>query len=608
MKAGIKNKFVNSENCYEIIKRLERNSNDSNQLRNNILEYFKNKSVLANYGSYRVYQIYDVSFDQRPENTFINYKDENGNLQEISLYNYYQKQYRITVRKDQFLFIYKNKRDDSEIHLIPELFSMTGMDEENRNNERLKMEMLNKSRLKAEDRARTTLGIKNMFLNEERPKKNKKTPKQICNEWGFEPRDLADFEGTTLNPPVISYSEGMKSNVSRGKFNHQKVYKMPMSFQEFDENSFLVFCSRNDRNNALKFLSNLESSSGRIGIINRNLNKSRIVQINNDNEREWIEIVKDEIYNEKKNSKVQKTFLFIVNNYNKRFYNSLKKVLREKGILSQFIQGTSVNKPLTVSSNIFLQILAKSGGLIYKIDFHNKLQESPCAIVGIETNSTAVSVVLSNNRDFSEYYSEFRILKNESNVSKEVQVADCIVECLNILISKFQIKCKDKELNKLFIYRAGTNEFGNKKIIDIEIPRIENLLEKYKNLRYNIALVVTKQDLKLFTDSYNGYNYPGEGIVIDKGLTKPNEFEFYLLPTNGTGTPTYFKVVKVHGLEKMPKDIYYEMTNNLCYYFWNWSGAIKVPACLKFAEKQLTFIDQNSNDTGEYLKDKPHFI
>ena len=604
MRAGIKNKFINSDNCLRVIKNIERNGGNVKQ---NILDYFVKKSIMVQYGNYNVYEVYDVSFDKTPTDCYIeDYTNLDGNREQMSLLNYYAKKYAINVRPDQPLLVHR-KKGGNEIYLIPELCHMTGMDEETRNNERLRQEMLKKARINANERIDATKMIKKMFYSTDKSKINKKSSVEICNEWGLEIRDIAEFNGNVLKPPVITYADNRVSRVERGKFRHQEVYKMPC--EEFTDENFTVFCNRNDRNSAYQFMDKLEQSSKQIGIRNRNLRKTNVVFIERDDIDSWQNSLKDEIYNQRNRNNRMMIFIIVVNNNNQRHYKKLKKLLNERGIINQFVKTQSISKPLTVSSNIFLQIFAKAGGRVYKIDFHEKLVESRSAVVGIETNSVGVSVVMSYDKNFSLYFNESRIFSNTSDLNKESYTAELIVECLGVLLNKFE-KYTNGKIDKLFIYRSGTNEFGNQKIIKNEIPKIQNLLngQIFENIRYKITLVVTKQDIKLFTKNHDNYSYPGEGIVIEKGLIKPNEYEFYLLPTHGTGTTTFFKIVAIRNLERMPRDIFHEMTNNLCYYFWNWSGAIKVPACIKMAEKQLSFLENDSNECGENLKNKPYYI
>ena len=78
----------------EIGKKYRGNMLDDNCQRE-IKEYFKGRTVVAQYGNYRAYRIGEVLTDKNLQNTSINYIDSDGKTTTISLKNYYQNQYKI---------------------------------------------------------------------------------------------------------------------------------------------------------------------------------------------------------------------------------------------------------------------------------------------------------------------------------------------------------------------------------------------------------------------------------------------------------------------------------------------------------------------------------
>lgn len=73
--------------------------------------------------------------------------------------------------------------------------------------------------------------------------------------------------------------------------------------------------------------------------------------------------------------------------------------------------------------------------------------------------------------------------------------------------------------------------------------------------------------------------------------------EFYLVPHNvgvGTCTPTSFKIV--YDNSKLPQEALIEYTYNHCFNYYNYSGGVRVPGCLKNAEKLSKLV-------GEHMKE-----
>ncbi len=78
-----------------------------------------------------MYQITDICFDLDPTNTFEQKKEE-----KISYMAYYLKKYNIQIKeKRQPLIHWRDKRNpNNEIYLVPELCSVTGLNEAQRAN------------------------------------------------------------------------------------------------------------------------------------------------------------------------------------------------------------------------------------------------------------------------------------------------------------------------------------------------------------------------------------------------------------------------------------------------------------------------------------------
>ena len=92
------------------------------------------------------------------------------------------------------------------------------------------------------------------------------------------------------------------------------------------------------------------------------------------------------------------------------------------------------------------------------------------------------------------------------------------------------------------------------------------------------------------------YQNPTSGLVVDEKVTQSNKFEFYLQPqyvNQGTATPCHYQVMYYDKSENEENDLKIEKLEKLSfylsYYYWTWSGAIRVPSLLKMSTTAMDF-------------------
>ena len=90
------NKILSSKTAYQKIMEIRFNNKEKSilDIRVAINNYFEShRTVLAKYGNLRTYKINLINYDKNPKNTSINIKDIHGNINSVSLTNYYRNQY-----------------------------------------------------------------------------------------------------------------------------------------------------------------------------------------------------------------------------------------------------------------------------------------------------------------------------------------------------------------------------------------------------------------------------------------------------------------------------------------------------------------------------------
>jgi aubergine-like protein len=89
---------------------------------------------------------------------------------------------------------------------------------------------------------------------------------------------------------------------------------------------------------------------------------------------------------------------------------------------------------------------------------------------------------------------------------------------------------------------------------------------------------------------------PISGSVILEEMSVNELYDFHLAAqrvTQGTCTPTQYIVV--YDQSKLSQEAIAQFTFEQCYNYYNWTGAVKIPACLQCANKLSKMV-------GEHIK------
>jgi len=294
---------------------------------------------------------------------------------------------------------------------------------------------------------------------------------------------------------------------------------------------------------------------------------------------------------------------------NDYIYKNLKvHSLCNNGYVSQVIKVYSLKKnALSVCSKILLQINSKLSGISYIPRFDDDVIKRKLMIIGVDSSHikgkrTGVAMVATINTSFTNFYNKETIIEEET---KE-QLQFCISGFIKDAISKY--KEKNSSLpSGIIIYRQGVS-FHQKEFLKNEVNSIKDTCSKNKILFYYI-LVNTKTIYKFFENNDNNYSNPVEGLLVLDGVTNRNFFEFYIQPqfvSGGSATPSCYHVAygDLNFPEMIPK-----LTFDLCHFYSNWQGHVRVPHVLKSAEKlskmtakyTLKELHQNLEEGQAYL-------
>ena len=207
--------------------------------------------------------------------------------------------------------------------------------------------------------------------------------------------------------------------------------------------------------------------------------------------------------------------------------------------------------------------------------------------------------------------------ENEENEIKNKALIDLLIGALDF----FKSSNNNKKPSTIIIYIKGGTERQTERIIRLILPDMLKLFSGDKNEKYSyeegynpkltIFSVNRRTELKFFEKCKNGYKNIPLGSVIDQKVVNPDVFEFYLQCPEvqlGTASPVHFLCI-YNNNENISLDDYEKITFHQSFYYWNWSGPIRIPAVLKNAELANAFSSKNlKNDVLKNLKSTPYYI
>jgi aubergine-like protein len=111
---------------------------------------------------------------------------------------------------------------------------------------------------------------------------------------------------------------------------------------------------------------------------------------------------------------------------------------------------------------------------------------------------------------------------------------------------------------------------------------------------------------RIFDGTVGNFKNPLAGTVIDSLVTDKDVYEFYLVSVaakQGMSTPTRFTVL-FDNIGESPDQIE-GLTYKLCHTYYNVSGAIKEPSCIRYAHRLAALIGERGGKNREPPRSTP---
>ena len=647
------NKYVSGKTMLEKINEIKNDNKGASEseIRELIEEYLEDhKTILTTYGSMRAYRIERIDFDKTPSNTAFNTKNQEGKNITITLINYYQNQYNVRIKdKNQPLLIAEDKlrkkrllgngniqqENEKIIYLIPELVFITGIENDNNSRGR-RQDILFKTKTDPSQRMREINKIHDL-MNSDQPREYKKrngeiiknkSSRQLAEEWGIKLGDNLTLQGRELSQPKLIFNKNATVVPRNGLFRTQGLLRGV----EIKKETLMCIYDRRDRVDVKGLLGGLFSKASQKGI-KVSIRPFEVESHGLNYTNNWNDI-KHELNKIKFSPNLKMVLVFLSHNL-QRYYTRLKDYLmNEIKVDSQFMETRNLSNPKRAGSimfNIVEQINIKMGGNNFYIDFNDKnlLGDKEFLIIGFESkrvgkDSIDYVLTFTYNKEFNKTQTIPRTCKDNQE-EKEKTINEMLDEAISILRLKKYVLHPP---NYVIVYRQGGNIMQNLKIKQDEVPIFANYFKNKKEKSSGFSKQDTKLiyiccnlkgELKFFEEDGEKILNPPSGLCVDETVVQKDKYEFFIQPqfvNQGTATPCHFEVLyqdedKQHPENNLPKEKLQNLTFELSYYYWTWSGAVRVPGVLKLSTTAIDFYGRCLNHKLN-LKDKkfvtPGFI
>ena len=547
----------------------------------------------------------------------------------------------IKTKNQKLLTLEKNnnneKNGDYIIYLVPELVYITGIeDDNNQNNRRNKCKnIINKTRSSPSTQMSAIDGIKHLTNSKEHKIINgnqEKSPYDLTKEWGINLGNNLTFLGRIIQQPHIIFKEDHLVEPKNGFYRTGNPYKMDIIT---NDNIFFIY-DKNEKYDHRKIFNDLKLKFENKGLgFSNDFNYKKVLRFGLENTSNW-EYINESL----KKLVINKgdSFGIIFCSYQlEKFYEKLKNyfmnqlhIPTQHAITKKIVEP---NKGNSIQFNLVDQINIKRGGVNFYIIFYKEgiiKKGEVFLIIGLDSERKDKKITYSMTSTRSPNLNEFLTQEKTINDNKQ-EINTTLSKMFEEAINEIKKKSPHSP-NYIIIYRQGGNDLRNIKLYVTESPNFTEILKSYKekynndnNFNYkNTKLYYIccnlKSNLKFFeTDNRNvakAYFNPKSGLIVDDNVTQKNKFEFYLEPQfvkKGTATPCHYQIMYY---DKDPNEEYNLKIENLekfsfylCFYFWTWSGSIRMPYLLKMSNTAITFCKKIfDNSESYYYFKKPTYI
>lgn len=563
------------------------------------------KLVVPSY-NHRTYRIEDVNFDLNPQSTF----PDRATNRDLRYVDYFANRYnqRIHDLRQPLLLVSDNSRrreaqnEGGDIYLVPELCNLAGLTDEQRVDNRLKMELIKSSQVAPQKRVEQAREFLSMLHNNA-------TVKASLESWGYSiDRNILQIRGRIL--PTEQVGAGATATAN---YNTWPKVDLAASFDRLVCNDKLavvpsfpilaIVITKVDANNEQQIMSRLRPGITRVGLAPGDVKIIRIREGDSAHHYcSYLRQIPDSCT----------AAIVILNRQNKERYDAVKKVASvEKGLITQVVTARLMldeRKAASAAVKIGIQIAAKIGGE----PWHVFMPLAAVMVCGYDTYHDTANrgrsfgaFVASTNRKLSRWFSKADTHDKIDELS------------VNLAANMEKALQNYKSINgsfpeRVILYRDGVSDGQLEHVFKVELDKLRKVVEgiKGENIKLTVVIVNKRIGARFYRKSGDGFINPPPGTVIDDVVTRQNRYDFYLVSQstrNGTINPTYYNII--YDRSGISPDKHQTLAFKLCFLYYNWTGTVRVPAPCQYAHKLAYLCGEHLHSLpNANLDDRLHFL
>ncbi|PIL23264.1 Argonaute [Ganoderma sinense ZZ0214-1] len=269
-----------------------------------------------------------------------------------------------------------------------------------------------------------------------------------------------------------------------------------------------------------------------------------------------------------------------------------------RGVATQCLRSTKCIKAnKQYFANVCLKINAKMGGINTIADprAFPVLTDPKTTIVmgghirhpapaGHRYGPSFAALVCSVDSEMAKYIADCRVQTSRKDMIEELEA---MATAHIAMFKSYQQNVEKKspgDPDRVIFYRAGVSEGQFKHVLELELPQLKRALAA-NNVKADITVVgVSKgHHVRFFPQSSEEGDKSGNcpvGTVVDRSVTHPTDFDFYL-QSHRTTRPAHYNVL--YDENKFTPDALQSLSFALCHVYARCTRSVSIPAPIYYA-------------------------
>jgi len=567
----------------------------------------------------RIYRIKNVDFNMSPLSTFKHFRREDQTAHDFTFQRYYQAYYQkeITELRQPLLVAYPEK-DSEHVHLVPELCTLTGFNDDMRRDKNLMSEALKQTKVAPQERLKGICDLAQSMAKSgnktEDDQPQRAAVNQLMQDWKLTlNRQPVDVEGRIHEPLEVSFGQ-KRYTIEEGNFQRwmRNGLQCPTRLDDW-----LFIYPESDVPVLDIWLRSLRDIA-QVAFAMKMADPTRVICT--EQRREIVQLLEHRL-----TPKTQMVLLLTPQKDAKRVYELFKQTTISRfPCVTQVVKSETIRKRQSIAavlSRIVLQINAKFCGPLWHIDLETPLTAPlmavPTMVIGLdvyqsfegEEVDSFIGFAASLDTRCAEYYSMASLLDRRDvrgSMSEKIQ------EFMREAILQFSRRNSKMLPEHYIVYRASASEDQWSAIKQTEIDAIQQFFTSLNQMdvvgqKYtpNLTFVAISKHthLRVFAEPQPNVavKNPEPGTIIDaKETSRPDIINFYLVNQaagKGSANPTHYVVL--HDSMGIQPFALQSLSYRLSYLYFNFTGSVKMPAPAQYAKKIAHLI-------GTAVRTDPH--